>query len=241
MAASSIPSSDAELLPVLHLLRKAPGVRFRRLPFTFLKVAGACRYAKVDLRDYARARLMSWYTDCDGYPAGRWRRSLGGDGRKVTLHVFVLGRRRGYLVDHIDGDKHNCRRSNLRQVRPGVNAANRIDLKQARSGTRGVHASKGGLWHVSFAANHKTISLGFHKELADARKVVDPAMAMIYGSGTRLTDGTPFTEANFEAILNQAAALPTETIERLLIRTANLGDALSHKLRRDLLARFVIP
>ena len=215
--------------------------RARPQPFLFVPVKGPCRYAKIDVRDYGRASAIAWHTSASGYPVGRNRRDLGGDGRMIYLHVLVMGRKKGYVVDHMDGDKHNCRRSNLRQVRPGVNAANRIDLKQARSGTRGVHASKGGLWHVSFAANHKTISLGFHKELADARKVVDPAMAMIYGSGTRLTDGTPFTEANFEAILNQAAALPTETIERLLIRTANLGDALSHKLRRDLLARFVIP
>jgi len=233
MAASSIPSSDAELLPVLHLLRKAPGVRFRRLPFTFLKVAGACRYAKVDLRDYARARLMSWYTDCDGYPAGRWRRSLGGDGRKVTLHVFVLGRRRGYLVDHIDGDKHNCRRGNLRHVRQGINATNRSHQRRSRSGVRGVHKLGDG-WQVQFTLRHRNHTLGAFAELGPACAVATLAIPLIYGRGTRLADGTPFDESQLEPLTAGAAAMDGAELRKLLRRTEGLGDDLSAQLREKL-------
>ncbi len=199
----------------------------------FIKVAGRHGWAKVDACDLARVSKIKWHTDRVGVIKGYSRKSDGGDGRKHCLHVLVLGRRKGLVVDHLDGDHRNCTRANLRHVRQAVNVRNRTGDSNSRSGIRGVHAF-GDKWVVAFCLRHQRLSLGVYSDLAEARLVANTALGLIFGRITRLLDGRPFDESHIDQLVSQAAGIGPKGMRRLLATTWNLGDALSAKLRRRL-------
>lgn len=61
----------------------------------------------------------SWGLDSDGYPKAKI------DGKHIRLHQVVLGRApKGSVIDHINGDKLDNRRINLRVVSYRDNALN---------------------------------------------------------------------------------------------------------------------
>lgn len=212
----------------------------RSVPVYRLPVSGACRYAKVNDRDYGRARLLSWYTDANGYPCARFAKSLGGHGRKVRLHLFVLGRKKGYVVDHLDGDKRNCMRDNLRHVPQRGNATNLSAQRKSSSGIRGVHVVPKG-WQVQLTLDHKAVSLGIYTDLGRARAISGVAIGLIYGRGTRLLDGTPFDESQVDKLAAEAANIAPADLWQVLARTAGLGDALSAQLRAQLVQPLLAP
>jgi hypothetical protein len=62
------------------------------------------------------------------------------DGRNLSLHRFLLQAKKGQIVDHIDGDRQNNRRGNLRLVTASQNGTNRATW--AASGFKGVQRKK---------------------------------------------------------------------------------------------------
>ena len=44
---------------------------------------------------------------------------------RIDLQVLIMGKLDGYVVDHIDGDRYNNKRSNLHHVTKAENARNR--------------------------------------------------------------------------------------------------------------------
>lgn len=53
--------------------------------------------------------------------------------QKIFLHVFVLGKKDGFVVDHVNGDKLDNRRENLRHCTVRQNNLNRAKRKDATS------------------------------------------------------------------------------------------------------------
>ncbi len=203
-----------------------------------LKLAGDGGFARVDACDYVRAYPLSWCRDSDGYVSANNRKAYGGDGRPIRLHALVLGRKEGYVIDHKNGDKSDCRRANLRHVRISQNSANRSAHQQSRSGIRGVHGGPLG-WQVRFTKGYKALTLGLYADLGQARLVANTAMGLIYGEGTRLVSGEPFDQRHVEQIVSDASGIAPKAMRRLLTKTAGLGDELSAELRTQLAQRFI--
>lgn len=89
--------------------------------------AGAGRVAKVSPSDFAALSRYSWYYK-DGYAITTMR------DREVRMHRFVLNETRDdYVVDHIDGDRLNNTRENLRSYTMKQNANNRIDNRRVQA------------------------------------------------------------------------------------------------------------
>ena len=66
------------------------------------------------------------------------------DGRRVSLHKFIAERmglitRQGEVIDHINGNKFDARRDNLRVLNYSQNSQNRIMETKPASGFRGVY------------------------------------------------------------------------------------------------------
>lgn len=94
-------------------------------------------WAEVDEQDYERVAARHWSLAGRGYA-----RSAGkhpdGRFRSIYLHRFVMGEPEGMQVDHRNGDKLDCRRSNLRVVTNSQNHAGYSSKPPGRSGERGV-------------------------------------------------------------------------------------------------------
>lgn len=111
------------------------------------------------------------------YAAHRVRRPEGPTLR--YLHAFLTG---WPLVDHIDGDPRNNRRSNLRPATPSQNAANARRRSTNRSGFKGVSWDKGvGKWFAKVTVNRKQIYLGIYHDVEDAARAYDDAARYHFG------------------------------------------------------------
>lgn len=87
-------------------------------------------FALVSVQDYRRLRQSPWSVAPTGYVA---------DGKGHYLHRVVLAARRGQIVDHVNHDRLDNRRANLRLVSASQNGLNRRGPpKNNTSGILGV-------------------------------------------------------------------------------------------------------
>jgi HNH endonuclease len=94
----------------------------------------------VDDEDFGRLNQHKWRIDTKGY-ARRGTRIGGRTGPYVTirLHHEVIGKPpEGYVTDHINRNKLDDRRENLRFVTPSESEHNKDLQKNNSSGYRGV-------------------------------------------------------------------------------------------------------
>lgn len=99
-------------------------------------------FASVDEADYdllskTRWRLVRSRIDSDGYAYGVM--TIDGVRTKIFMHRAIMSPPAGLLVDHINGDKLDNRRSNLRICTAAQNMQNSKDRKNNSSGVRGLY------------------------------------------------------------------------------------------------------
>lgn len=105
----------------------------------------------VDEADFPKVAAHTWHKTNKGY----WRSKA----LKMSVHRFILGDiPDGMVVDHINGDKSDNRRSNLRIVTPHQNAFNNGISRANTSGMTGVYYRKDrGKWKAGICYNRNQI------------------------------------------------------------------------------------
>lgn len=78
-------------------------------------------YAIVDDQDYEEASKHNWYLSTIGYPVTTTNET----GKKIYLHEFIIGKRVGFVIDHINHNRLDARRANLRHVTRSQNNMNK--------------------------------------------------------------------------------------------------------------------
>lgn len=76
------------------------------------------RVAKISIDDFQRCSKWSWHFD------GRYARGYP-HGIKEYLHRYINKPISNEVVDHINGDRLDCRRTNLRNCSHSVNSSNK--------------------------------------------------------------------------------------------------------------------
>jgi len=104
-------------------------------------------------------------------------------GQQVTirLHRFLLSAPKGVLVDHINHDGLDNRRSNLRLATHQENCRNRRRRHDAGSGFKGVTPNKPG-WSAYLRIDGQGIFLGYFRDPVEAAKAYDRAAIERYGA-----------------------------------------------------------
>lgn len=115
--------------------------------------------ALVDDEDFERVAAHKWCYMTAGYGA----RSIaeGGKRKLVYLHRFILQPKKGAHVDHINGDRLDNRRSNLRTCTHQQNRQNSKHYASNTSGHKGVSFDKTtGNWKAYINVDGRLVHLG---------------------------------------------------------------------------------
>jgi hypothetical protein len=132
--------------------------------------------AYVDDSDRDRVTGYRWRLHEDGYAVA------GGGKTFVRMHRLIFGTARGQQVDHIDRNRLNNQRANLRAATASQNAANRGLRSNNTTGYKGVVlVRKSGRYQARTMVSGACRSLGHYDTALEAAVVYDRVVTEIHG------------------------------------------------------------
>ena len=141
-------------------------------------MGGSLKPVQLDDDDYIDLQQHKWYSHPRGYAQAYI------DGKMVLMHRLIM--QPGKLqVDHIDGDKCNNQRTNLRVVKHSQNIQNVPPKANNTSGFVGV--SKNGIyWQANIYKDGKRKFLGNFKDKNKAASAYNVAALELFGKNAYL-------------------------------------------------------
>lgn len=144
-------------------------------------------HAIVDDDDFPVLSEYNWYfhkgRNGDGYAHGKLPRGR----RNVFMHRLILNAPKGMQVDHINLNKLDNRKSNLRLCTNAENHANSVC--RTSSGYKGVYAEpkrKHQPWRAMITVNNKPLLLARCATAEEAAMYYDVAAQLFFGDFARL-------------------------------------------------------
>lgn len=131
------------------------------------KQGQATRPVKIDVIDYLRLAGRKLSIASHGYA------QTFANGRVTVLHRWILGLQVGdkRIGDHVNGDKLDNRRANLRIVDPSGSSQNVAG--RGMSPHRGVHPTRNGKWSARVKFQRVTYYLGTFEDEIDAARAAE--------------------------------------------------------------------
>lgn len=133
------------------------------------------KYALVDDEDYEYLNQWKWYFHSTGYAV---RNCYKNGHRHIKLHRFLLSAGKKE-IDHINGNRLDNRKKNLRRVFRKQNVWNSKKWKNKTS-SKGVDFTRN-KWRARIGKNWKSIHLGYFKTEKEARKAYIKAAKEFHG------------------------------------------------------------
>lgn len=121
----------------------------------------------VDDEDYGFLSQWKWGIDTRGYA----RRNIGNktEQKTILMHTVIMQTPEGFMVDHINRNKLDNQKKNLRICISSQNLRNQKKRIDNTLGIKGVHWRKDhNRWQARIMLNQKTIHLGYFKTLQGA-------------------------------------------------------------------------
>ncbi len=144
------------------------------------------QYAIVDVKDFESVSKLKWALHKKGFVNHSYRNKIKKKTGSIAMHRFIIQPASGVILDHIDGDKTDNRRINLRICTSQQNTFNQKLRKTNKSGYKGVYWSKeANRWRAQIRFN-KSIYLGTFQSKEDAAKAYDTAATKYHGEFARL-------------------------------------------------------
>ena len=133
-----------------------------------------------DKDDYELVSQFCWHKHHDYFIAKDIRKT---NGKSIYLHKLIMNceyEGRKILVDHINGDKGDCRKENLRYVNASEN--NRNHIPYGKSGISGVKwHTRDNTWEVMIRVDGKDHYIGRTDDFAEAVKMRAEAEEKYHG------------------------------------------------------------
>lgn len=148
----------------------------RRIPL------GKGLFATIDAADYEEVRKYRWYATHGG--GNNAYAAATKNGKTVYMHRMLMRPRKGYVVDHIDGNGLNNRRCNLRVCTPTQNLAN----KTPRGGSSqfvGVYRYRD-KWAANVTCQGRCYYIGVFEDEVEAAKARDRKAYELHGQYAHL-------------------------------------------------------
>lgn len=133
------------------------------------------RFFQFDKEDYERIKEFKWIVNSDGYV-------LKANNCNESMHRFLMGYPKGMEVDHINHNKLDNRKSNLRICTHQQNVMNIERKKKSNSGHKGIfYSEKYNKYLAHIGYNKKLIHLGTFDTLEEALEVRKKAELEYFG------------------------------------------------------------
>lgn len=133
----------------------------------------------IDDADFTIQNRWKWSLSAYGFAARNQR--IGGKTSSRYLHRDLLGAKTGQFVGHINGDRLDNRRKNLRFCTKSQNLMNRGKTCRNKIGFKGLDKTQDGFFKVRITANRKSFYLGYFRDGIAAAKAYDRAARKLHG------------------------------------------------------------
>lgn len=138
------------------------------------------KHTLVDDKDFKWLSEYTWYFSDTGYA----KSTLWEDGKalQIRMHRLITGAKRRQMCDHINGDKLDNRRENLRLCTNAENMRNRGKTARNTSGFKGVSWHKQRKkWRAQIKVFYKEKYLGLFENKKDAARAYNEAATTAFG------------------------------------------------------------
>lgn len=142
--------------------------------------------AIVDEADLERLRPYRWHGE-QWRSDGSWYAATYHRHGRITMHRLLLDARPGEIIDHINGNGLDNRRSNLRLCSHDQNMHNVHQPSRSKHGYFGVKFdARCGKWIAGIKANNRTRYLGAYDSPEQAAAAYDGASRALFGPNSTL-------------------------------------------------------
>lgn len=134
----------------------------------------------VDDENYDQLKKITWHLHSAGYARTNFK--INDKWTSIYMHRMIMDTPLKLDTDHIDGNKLNNLKSNLRVATHSQNLCNRKITKDLTSQFKGVcwhkHNNK---WHARIMLNYKYKHLGFFTDETEAAQAYNDMAVEIFG------------------------------------------------------------
>jgi hypothetical protein len=135
----------------------------------------------IDEVDEYLINSYTWTRSDDGYAIHNY--TARGSSKAMYMHRLIMKAKVGEIVDHIDGNRLNNKRSNLRVVSVSQNSQNSYQKYKSTSMFKGVSwDSRLKKWRVDIRVKGRKRFLGKFEDVLDAALAYDVAALEFYGN-----------------------------------------------------------
>jgi hypothetical protein len=126
------------------------------------------KFALVDDEDFDFLNQWKWYF-CNGYAMRNKPKVNGKSVGLIRMHRVINNTAKGLFTDHINRNKLDNRKSNLRSVNKSLNEHNTGVRKNNKYGFKNIiWENRRGMWRVEIMINRKKFFLGYFNNLRKA-------------------------------------------------------------------------
>ena len=168
------------MLPAVDLSKYQGSWQDRGEAIDMIKMSGGA-VTKIDPEDYDKLSQYKWYLHSKGYAC----RDVGG--RKNRKTIFMHDEIMGHVGnDHINHDKLDNRKQNLRPATRSQNQHNLSKFKNNTSGYIGVSKTTWGKWHAYLWNKSKRVHIGYFYTPEEAARARDEMAIKLHGEYANL-------------------------------------------------------
>jgi len=144
------------------------------------------KFAIIDVEDAEEIGKYNWHLNNHGY-AVRKSSAVFAKPAMITMHRVINNTLEGFDTDHIDGNRINNIKSNLRSATRSQNMQNANKIKTNTSGYKGVGWHKSTKkWQAQIQVSGKQMHLGYFNSASEAAKAYDRKAVEFFGEFARI-------------------------------------------------------
>lgn len=148
---------------------------------------GIGKFALVDAEDFEMLNKFRWHLLKVGYPAYREKGRRIDYKEYVLMHRLIMNTPEKMLTDHINMNKLDNRRANLRVCTKAENMRNKLKTKSNISGYKGVSwVKERKKWTAHIMKDYKGFNLGYFEDKIEAVKAYNNKAKELFGDFAKL-------------------------------------------------------